>query len=430
MSDRIARAVAGAHEGLSVAAHRLAAGHRTLVGAVTERPVWWPAPARSGDDEKPAPEKEPTDADTKKTDADTEKTDTAPKTKRQKNAAEKDQKDKKKQPPVHTTYRLGPRRALAAALHWTTGGDGAADFLVRAGLLAGGIGVLGYLARPLVAPLHPAALCTIAVILVVYEVSPRLSALLSIGLVIALVGPRWLGLALIVFLAVEVAPVLAALLVVGLAAAATHPALMWPVAFGWMTAAWCAGAPEAETAEKDVQEEEEPEPEPAGDWGTALLWHVVRALATAESAGRAGLHLDTILDSAIADGLLAEGIDLPAFRSWVEACGLPTEDKVGMRIGGKPVTRVGLKMAAVTEALGMTPTALVQARSQTPPTSLPAAPARPADDGVPEEVAMAPAEALAAPSAPAPLRLIPGGRRAPVNAPSPEPAAEAAHGAR
>ncbi|WSR53373.1 hypothetical protein OG279_37880 (plasmid) [Streptomyces sp. NBC_01201] len=175
----------------------------------------------------------------------------------------------------------------------------------------------------------------------------------------------------------------------------------------WMVAAWML-APSPDTADdadvdEDVEEQdEEQDEEVEADRGAALLWHVVRAAADAESAGRAGLHLDTVLDSAAEAGLIPQGTELTEFRAWVESCGLPTADKVGMRIGGKPVTRVGMKLVAVTDALGMTPTALLQARPETPSVGAPAQP-----------VGQTPAEAPAETPVPAVLRLIPGGIKDP-----------------
>ncbi|MFJ3084615.1 hypothetical protein ACIPJG_33360 [Streptomyces halstedii] len=196
----------------------------------------------------------------------------------------------------------------------------------------------------------------------------------------------------------------------------------------WMVAAWML-APPPKPATADVVEgvvegqEQEDVQEDQGDVadetdrGTALLWHVVRALADAESAGRAGLHLDTVLASATEAGFIPEGTELAELRAWVESAGLPAVDKLGMRIGGKPVTRVGLRVDAATEALGMTPTALLQARPETASGGAPAGPAQP----VGETPAKAPANTPAEAPAPAVLRLIPGGRQAPSQAPSVAP---------
>ncbi|MFJ6941172.1 hypothetical protein [Streptomyces sp. NPDC101132] len=236
-------------------------------------------------------------------------------------------------------------------------------------------------------------------------------------------------------------------------AAGTAGTLLWPYVqqlgpyqgvlltvggMGWAVAAWTL-APAA--AEDDGQEpeagEQQPDAEdtaPAPDRGTALLLHVVGALAEAEGAGRAGLHLDVVLASAVAAGLLAEGTEQGEFRAWVEGCGLPTADKVGMRINGRPTTRVGLRIDAATAALGMSPAALLRARAQasvqTPGETAVAAAAAPA--GVPAQAvgeraagtpagtpAEAPVPAPAGTPAPAALRLIPGGLLGPDSAPSP-----------
>ncbi|MGC4947754.1 hypothetical protein ACLQ2N_16355 [Streptomyces sp. DT224] len=427
-------AVARVHEGLTTAAHRLTAGHTALIGAVVGRPVWWPKAKRRAAPAKEAPEEQP---ENEASDQEEEpEPEPAPKTKakgkgkgKKEPAADGEKggkKDsKKKSPPAHLAYRPGLRRALAAALHWTGSGKGFTDFLVRAGLLAGGLGILAYFAQPLLAALHPAALWSITAVLVVYEIWPRLALLLALALTAALISWVWLCVGVVLLLAVELAPALAALLTLGLGAAAVHPAIMWPATLVWTVAAWRAGAPEE--AEEAAQAADDVEDQiPAEDWGRALLWHVIQAVASAQAAGRAGIHLDTILDSALDAGLLPEDTDQPTFRRWVEASGLPTEDKIGMRIGGKPVTRVGLRITAVTEALGMPPTELLRARSQTPAAGAVTTPVDPAGEEAPQAPAQVPAEA----PSPAPLRLIPGGRQTPVVSPSPAPASEVAQGAR
>ncbi|MFB7957511.1 hypothetical protein [Streptomyces sp. NPDC056045] len=212
----------------------------------------------------------------------------------------------------------------------------------------------------------------------------------------------------------------------------------------WTVAAWIVAPPPkpAETEEAEDQEEEHGQDDDDvvddADRGTALLWHVVRALADAESAGRAGLHLDVVLDSAVEAGLLAEGTEVAELRSWVEGCGLPTEDKVGMRIGGKPTTRVGMKIGRVTETLGTSPAALLRARSAPPaggPAGTPAGPVGETPGQTPADPpGEAPAEApgqtpagVPGPAAPGP---VPGGSAAPLEAPSPALSQETAQGAR
>ncbi|WP_158714816.1 hypothetical protein [Streptomyces erythrochromogenes] len=214
----------------------------------------------------------------------------------------------------------------------------------------------------------------------------------------------------------------------------------------WMTAAWML-APVPAPAADDGQEqndvlavEEEPEnlegaedqaAEAAGpDCGTALLWHVVTALSDAEATKRTGVHLDMLLASAVTRGLLAEGTEVADLRAWVESCGLPTVDKLGMRIEGRPTTRVGVRVDAAAEALGMTPTALLRARSETPerpvgeaPAEAPAMPGPAVGEGPVVAAATTPAQPPAAVPVPAPataaLRLILGGGQDPEQAPSP-----------
>ncbi|MFD8417530.1 hypothetical protein ACFV2Q_38355 [Streptomyces sp. NPDC059650] len=181
----------------------------------------------------------------------------------------------------------------------------------------------------------------------------------------------------------------------------------------WMTAAWMVAAPPAPTPEDDPEDEydddpeDEEDPPPAPDRGMALLLHVITDLSDAEFSKRAGVHLDVLLDSATAAGHIPEGTEQTEFRAWLEAAGLPTEDKLGMRIEGKPVTRAGVRIDAATRVLGMTPTALLNARQQTPVPAPAQAPAR-----VPAQAApAAPAQAL--------LRLIPGGLHDPFQTPPP-----------
>ncbi|QKW48133.1 hypothetical protein [Streptomyces microflavus] len=200
-----------------------------------------------------------------------------------------------------------------------------------------------------------------------------------------------------------------------------RPMILTAGGLGWSIAAWAVAPPpkpkeQKADADVDVVVQEEPEEEAAeGDpeeaRGTALLWHVITALSDAESVGRAGLHLDVVLASAIETGLLPETTEAAEWRAWVESCGIPVEDKVGYRIEGKPVTRVGVRLDAVTTALGMTPTALLTARSQNLAGGGPATPA-PAP-------ATAPSGGPSESPVPAVLRLLPGGRQHPAAAPSP-----------
>ncbi|WP_371793777.1 hypothetical protein OG285_38465 [Streptomyces sp. NBC_01471] len=181
---------------------------------------------------------------------------------------------------------------------------------------------------------------------------------------------------------------------------------------GWMIAAWMVAPPPQQPAE-DGQDDAEGDdlqddaaPIETADRGAALLWHVLQSLADAESARRAGVHLDVVLASATETGLLPEDTEQSDFRAWVESCGLPTVDKLGMRIEGKPVTRVGLRVDAATGVLGTTPTALLQTR----PGGVAVTPAQPVGDTPAEAPASTPAEVPVEVPVPAALRLIPGGR--------------------
>ncbi|MFE5658352.1 hypothetical protein ACFQ9H_19445 [Streptomyces sp. NPDC056517] len=212
----------------------------------------------------------------------------------------------------------------------------------------------------------------------------------------------------------------------------TIGALVWPYAqllapwrgviatvggLAWMAAAWMLAPPTAPVA-VDVEEQDESadqeDPAPQLDRGMALLLHVIRDLSDAEYSKRSGVHLDVLLDSATAAGHVPPGTEQATFRAWLTAAGLPTEDKLGMRIEGKPVTRVGVRIDAATRVLGMTPTALLQAREPAP---VPA----------PAEV---PIPAAPQPSAPAVLRLIPGGLLDPSSTPPLASPRQRAQGAR
>ncbi|WP_371681595.1 hypothetical protein [Streptomyces sp. NBC_01276] len=231
---------------------------------------------------------------------------------------------------------------------------------------------------------------------------------------------------------------------------------LWPVVGGWVPtvlttapAVWVVAAliagqqGDQDPGAEGDDDQEQPQEEAGGaDRGTALLLHVVGALAEAEAAGRVGLHLDVVLASAVAAGLLAEGTEQGEFRTWVERAGLPTADKVGYRINGTPTTRVGLRLDAATEALGMSPAALLAARSQAPVQTRGetpvAAPARVPVQAVGERPAEAPAStpaeapAPALPGTPVPavLRLISGGLLDPDSTPSPALSQGRAQGAR
>ncbi|MER5417261.1 hypothetical protein [Streptomyces virginiae] len=207
---------------------------------------------------------------------------------------------------------------------------------------------------------------------------------------------------------------------------------------GWTAAALAVAPPPAPAPTEDDGQEQDDDQDAQGgaaeadgpDRGTALLLHVLTALSDAEFSRRAGVHLDVLLASAVVRGLLDEGTEQAEFRAWVESTGLPTVDKLGMRIEGKPTTRVGLRVDTATQALGMTPTALLRARSEAPARPLgeasaqaPAVPAAAVGEGPAEAAATTPAQAPAAVPVPAPapaaLRLILGGGQDPEQAPSP-----------
>ncbi|WP_069740569.1 hypothetical protein [Streptomyces sp. EN27] len=225
---------------------------------------------------------------------------------------------------------------------------------------------------------------------------------------------------------------LAALIAPHLGALAPYkPLILAAGGLGWAVAAWTVAPPPRARKKKagpddDVvqdEPEETTEDEPQESPGTLLLWHLITALSDAESVGRAGLHLDVVLASAIENGLLPETTEAAEWRAWVESCGIPVAEKVGYRIEGKPVTRVGVRIDAVTTVLGMSPTALLTARSQALAGGGPATPARPVGETPllpPAETAPeTPVQTPAGAPVPAALRLLPGGRQHPASAPSP-----------
>lgn len=238
---------------------------------------------------------------------------------------------------------------------------------------------------------------------------------------------------------------LAALITPHLEALAPYkPFILAAGGLGWAVAAWTlapppkpkkrAGPDDDVVVQDEADELEEPaEGELEEPAGTLLLWHLITALSEAESAGRAGLHLDVVLASAIENGLLPPTTEAAEWRAWVESCGIPVADKVGYRIKGKPVTRVGVRIDAVTAVLGATPAKVLAARSRTLTGGAPATPAQPVGQRPAETGPATPAE----PSAPAPsgapsktpvpavLRLLPGGRQHPSTSLSPT----APHGA-
>ncbi|MFG2623291.1 hypothetical protein ACGFXC_37365 [Streptomyces sp. NPDC048507] len=197
---------------------------------------------------------------------------------------------------------------------------------------------------------------------------------------------------------------------------------------------------EKHAAEQEEQQNVEQEEEQPVDRGTVLMLHVLRALADAEAARRAGVHLDIVLASASAAGLVSAGTEVPEFRQWVERVGLPTKE-IGMRIGGRPVTRVGVRVDMATEVLGMAPGALLRARSEASvrplgeaPVEAVRVPAQPVGETPAEPAANTPAAApVPAPDstpAAAVLRLIPGGLLDPGQDLSPTPSQALSQGTR
>ncbi|MGP3691104.1 hypothetical protein ACTVZO_41635 [Streptomyces sp. IBSNAI002] len=219
-----------------------------------------------------------------------------------------------------------------------------------------------------------------------------------------------------------------------------------PYVFAAAAVAWTAAAlalappsPDEEPEDEDQEDQEQREDEQElGEEqseerrGTELLLHVLLALSDAEYTKRTGVHLDAVLASAVARGLLDTGTELSDFRAWVESTGLPTVDKLGMRIAGTPTTRVGVRVDAATAALGMTPTTLLEAHSQAlvqAPGKAPAmavpdpaqVPAPAVEEELSEVPVGTPVEAPVATPVPAVLRLIPGGLQDPARTPSPPP---------
>lgn len=231
-----------------------------------------------------------------------------------------------------------------------------------------------------------------------------------------------------------------------------HSLIISGAGLAWMAAAWMIAPPPADEDDDqeewddddvdqdddDVQEDADDAEEGPEDRGTALLWHVIRDLSDAEYAKRAGVHVDVLLDSARAAGHVPGDADVTSMREWLEAAGIPVTDKVGMRIEGKPVTRTGVRLDAVTAALGMTPTTLLNSRTATAPGGGPAAPAGRAGETPAETPSEAPATTPATTPAgvpvgvpaPAVRDLIPSGRQPLSRTPSPTLTKKGLQGAR
>lgn len=127
---------------------------------------------------------------------------------------------------------------------------------------------------------------------------------------------------------------------------------LWPVVGGWVPtvlttapAVWVVAAliagqqGDQDPGAEGDDDQEQPQEEAGGaDRGTALLLHVVGALAEAEAAGRVGLHLDVVLASAVAAGLLAEGTEQGSSGpGWSAlACPPPTRSATGSTARPRP----------------------------------------------------------------------------------------------
>lgn len=201
------------------------------------------------------------------------------------------------------------------------------------------------------------------------------------------------------------------------------PYVLGAAAVAWTGAALAVAPPlpadpeeeEVEEGQEDDVEDQAPEEQvPQADPREPLFWHVITALSDAEFTRRAGVHLDVLLSSAGAAGIVPADTEQARFRGWVEkGLGLPVTDSLGMRIEGKPVTRTGVRVDAVAGVLGMTPTALLEARTERGLQRSAEAPVQaPAEAPIPAQQE-APAAAF--------LTLIPGGLSATAPAPSQTP---------
>ncbi|MFD3844746.1 hypothetical protein ACFWVB_02500 [Streptomyces microflavus] len=283
---KTARLLTRARDGLHTGTARLHRGHHALMeAAAAYRP---PNNPKTPQPEKPSGDD---DSDGGEPDAQEEPKKKAPKKKAPakgkkdaKDEGEKAEKEEDASPPL----RPGPRRAARAATRWVSDGEGGWDFILRAGLLLAGLGTLAYFATPLLAELPLAVRCLVPVAVLLYDVTPRLSLLLGTGLVAFTADPFWATVGAVLLIGSAFAPLLAPLLALALTASALHPALMWPVALLWATAAWRAGAlPEqVEEGTPEVLADEVEEPAEI---------HPLLLLCAALTGDANGVHLNSVV---------------------------------------------------------------------------------------------------------------------------------------
>ncbi|MFJ4880884.1 hypothetical protein ACIP93_37540 [Streptomyces sp. NPDC088745] len=194
-----------------------------------------------------------------------------------------------------------------------------------------------------------------------------------------------------------------------------RPLILSAALLGWVTAAWMVAPPalveEDHGQEDDGQEaaEEVASPETAAD---ALMRHVLCALADAEAAGTAGVHLRALVESAAEEELLPPGMDKIGLRDWIASCGLPPTKSLKLR----GHVDFGVRVDRVTEALGMSPADAVTKLFETPtfdPAGEGLLPSpEGAGEGSPDGPSEAPAESAPEGPAGAPAGALPGVRLA------------------
>ncbi|MEV3895350.1 hypothetical protein [Streptomyces anulatus] len=334
-----------AHDGLHAGTVRLHRGHHALMDAVAAyRPPTGPKCPQpdkpAGPDDKPeqdAPETDTTDPD-EDDEQPVKKTAKKPAKKTAKKGAKGKGKkdaaadDKKKQeedqgPPL----RPGPRRAARAMSRWVAAGEGAADTLLRIALLLLAAGIPLYFAAPVVAQLPGPVAVLIPVAVLLYDVAPRVSLLLGMGLIAFTADPFWTTVGAVLLLGAAFAPTLAPLLALSLIVSATHPALMWPVALVWIFAAWRAGALPEEA------EQEQPETLPADAdeepmEATPLDPHVTLVYWLSDlTRGDTGIHLSRLHEILTSTPGL-ETLTRREMRAWLDRHQIPVERTI--RAGG------------------------------------------------------------------------------------------------
>lgn len=365
-----------AHQGLRTGTVRLHRGHHALMEAVAAyRPPTGPKQPQpdkpSGPDDQPeADVAEPEDDDTEPEQEEKPAKKGAKKTAKKKTgkgakgkaptAADKKKEKEKEGPPL----RPGPRRAARALGRWMAAGEGAGDTLLRIGLLAVGIGILGYFAAPVLErlPLPVALLIPVAVLL--YDVSPRVSLLLGMVLVAFTADPFWTVTGAVLLLGTAFAPTLAPLLALALTASAIHPALMWPAALLWTFGAWRAGAlPEEAEAEQPETLPEDTDEEPTE--ATPLDPHITLIYWLSDlTRGDTGIHLSRLHEILTSTPGL-ETLTRREMRAWLDRHEIPVERTI--RAGGVE-GRTGVTRKAI-EGLLSTPLHALSLAS--PPTCAP-----------------------------------------------------------